>query len=1464
MHPQSDDPAPKPSQEDASPNPPEQPAIAAEAGPDLKSPRGHPFPIVGIGASAGGLEAVTQLVRALPGDTGMAYVLVQHLDPNHKSQLGELLAAATPMPVHTVEDRMLIQANQVYVIPPNATMILEDGSLRLAERTRGLHLPIDTFFESLARVQGSGAIGIVLSGNASDGSHGILNIKDAGGVTFAQDEASAAYIGMPRNAIATGAVDFVLTPAGIAAELLRIARHPYVVLAPEAPEEEVLPEGDGELKKIFRLLQNHTKMDFSNYKQLPLRRRLDRRMLVLRLNGLADYRRYIEAHLSELKQLYDDLLIGVTTFFRDPEAIEGVKRLLGASLARRKTNEPVRVWAPGCATGEELYTLAICIYELLQDMQMPAAMQLFGTDINDAALERARAGLYSDVIAQDVSVERLRRFFVRVETGYQISKLIRESCVFARQDLTRDPPFSHLDLVSCRNVLIYMNTTLQRRILPIFHYSLNPDGLLLLGSAESAGAAPDLFEVVDKPCHIYSRKAGAGRFALELALGHPGFEPLHAHKTEATLSGAELQKKIDRIVQNKYSPAAVVVDAHLQILQFRGHTSMYLDPTPGEASLNLLRMAREGLVLPLRKILQSVTEQDASLCESAQYVDPSGQRLQVEIEVTPVAGTAAGERYFLVVFDELQKKPEAGTPPGVLPAGEQEDTGGYAAKLEDHARQLQQQLAETREYLRSLSEDHEAHAEELRAANEELQSTNEELHSTNEELSTTQEELQSSNEELTTVNEELQNRNQELDGLNNDLKNLLSAVQIPILMLDKAFRLRRFNSAAEKLLDLTSADIGGPIGHFRGAIQVAQLEHLAGRVVDTLKVEQQEVQDQKGRWYSIQIRPYRTLADRIDGVVITIVDIDLLKSDLQTAEGARDYAEAMIEIVREPLLVLDADMRVLSATSAFYDCFQVNRSETEGRFLYDLGNGQWNQPRLRELLGNASFRDVAFRDYEVEYDFPHIGRRIFRLNGRRLLHQESRRVLISMEDLSQQREEAEIRYRRLFEAAKEGILMLDDETEAILDINPFLSELTGCPREAFIGKHLADVRPFLKSKLLLGVIADSRISEMVHFSTVLAASDGRDLDVDVVANRYAIGARQIIQVSIRDITNRTRAEAALQETQENFRLFVENVREYAMFQMDPAGKITSWNLGAERVLGYTDEEIAGQPVARLFTREDIEKGEPQQERERARDQGSSTDLRWHLRKDGTRFFAHGVLTAVRDRAGRLRGFAKVMRDATAERQAEEQIHRSSKEKDILLKEIHYRVKNNLQVIVSLIQLQSDFLRDPTALQALHGMHNRVRSIAAIHEMFYGTADVSRVDFGECLQKLAKDLFSFYHVRPDEVRLRTDIADTHLELEQAVSCGLIVNELLSNSLEHAFTDKRPGVVQIALRPEGEKCTLSIGDNGRGLPPELDPMHATSMGFELVRLLVEQLHGTLQVDRSQGARFTITFPFTIQQS
>jgi two-component system CheB/CheR fusion protein len=460
---------------------------------DISPPRGHAFPIVGIGASAGGLDAFKRLLKALPDNTGMAFVLVQHLDPYHESLLPEILTGATKMPVHAVEDGVPVRPNEVFVIPPNRTMILEDGVLRLSDRKPGLHLPIDAFFESLAHVQGGRAIAIVLSGNASDGTLGVRAIKEECGLTFAQAEETAQHTGMPRNAVATGAIDYVLSPEDIAKELARLSRHPFVRSPqPGDPAKENLPEGDGELKKILGLMRTATKVDFSHYKQNTVRRRIGRRMIVKRARTMAEYVRVLSEHDDEVRELYRDLLISVTNFFRDPEIFDALSRHLRGMLEVRNASEPFRVWVPGCATGEELYSLAICLRELLDEMQLQTPIQLFGTDISDIALERARAALYPELIAQDVSPERLRRFFVRVDRGYEICKAIREACVFARQDVTNDPPFSHIDLISCRNLLIYLDAVLQRKVLPVFHYSLNPTGLLLLGSAESIAQAIDL------------------------------------------------------------------------------------------------------------------------------------------------------------------------------------------------------------------------------------------------------------------------------------------------------------------------------------------------------------------------------------------------------------------------------------------------------------------------------------------------------------------------------------------------------------------------------------------------------------------------------------------------------------------------------------------------------------------------------------------------------------------------------------------------------------------------------------------------------------------------------------------------------------------------------------------------------------------------------------------------------------
>lgn len=1442
------------------------PQFATES--DYSPPRGNPFPVVGIGAAAGGLEAFAQLLGVIPDKTGIAFVLVQHLDPQHDSLLSELLTPATKLPIETVYDGLAIQPDHVYVIPPNTSMELRDGTLRLAAREPGLHLPIDIFFRSLAEVQGSRAIGVVLSGNASDGSLGVRAIKAECGITFAQDEATARFSGMPHNAIATGAIDYVLAPADIGRELARLGDHRFMVAPqPGVAESETLPEGDGDLKRILNLLQASTKVDFTQYKPTTIQRRIGRRMMILRLANLADYARYVQQKPSELAELFKDLLISVTSFFRDPAAFEALLDHLGPALKQRgNRGAAIRGWVPGCATGEEVYSLAICLHEFLQDQRLSLPIQLFGTDISDMALDRARHGMYGAAIADDVSEDRLRRFFTKNDGGYQINKIIRECCVFARHDVTKDPPFSRLDIVSCRNVLIYLDAKAQRRVLPTFHYALNPTGLLMLGSAETTGAVSDLFTVVDQPQHIYARKTAPTRLLLDSTTTGLSRPPMAASGSEAP-PAPELQRRLDRIIQKNYSPNAVVVDAQMQILQFRGRTAAYLNPAPGEASLNLLRIAKENLVLSLRRAVQKAAETGTMVREAAPAMEIDGRSEDICLEVTPIPGLASGERYFLIVFARGNE------PPVERPREVWEPS---AAPVDEQVASLRRELTDARQYLRQLSEQYEAHAEELRAANEETRSANEELQSTNEELGTTKEELQSANEELTTVNEELQNRNQELGATNADLKNLLSAVTVAIVMVDQDLRIRRFNAAAEKLLELSVIDIGRPVGHLRGRIETPRLEAQVRRVLETLTPVGDEVQGADARWYSIAVRPYRTLDDRIAGAVITFQDIDLLKRGLEASEEARQYAEALIETVRQPLVVLDADLRVLRATTAFYEIFMVSREETEGRLMYDLGSGQWNLPRLRELLGNALFRSEPFHDFEVEHDFPHIGRRTMRLSARRIPgpDSEQRIVLLAIEDVTERREIAEIRFQRQFETAKDGMVVLDAETGAVEDVNPAFLQLSGFHRHDFIGKNVSEAGGKVGFARAAEIIAATRQSEVVRLDDLdMTTSTGERIPVEIVANRYLVGTHPVVQLNVRSISVRKQAARALRESEDRFRLVVESVRDYAIFQLNARGDIITWNAGAERLLGWTEREVVGKTGSIVFTSEDVERGEPERELAQARATGRSQDERWHVRKDGSLFFASGFLTRADDQDGSELVFTKIMQDITTRKEQEERLRRSLEQKSTLVREIHHRVKNNLQMIVSLLSLQSHQTEDAQLLDAFEETKARVRAISQIHEQLYASEDLREVEVGTYLKGLAGELVALHATIPHGVELQVTAPEIVLPIERAIPVGLIANELILNSLKHGLRE-RSGSLQITLESlagdgtsgtgsaaSGSQTRLRVHDSGPGFPAGFDPSKATSMGYQLVNLLLRQLRGQMEFGNEAGAYVTVTFPVPV---
>ena len=975
---------------------------------------GDSFAVVAVGASAGGLEAFSQLLRAIPNNTGMAFVFIQHLDPKHHSMLSELLAKASNMPVLEATNGATVKPNHVYVIPPNVNMGINRHGLQLTPRDAvpGLHTPIDFFMRSLAEGRSSRSIGVVLSGTASDGTRGLAAIKAEGGITFAQDERSAKYPGMPHSAVASGCVDFVLPPEKIAGELARISGHPYLngiqagahkarVAKTKHPEEP--------FDRIFALLRSAGGINFSLYKPGTVQRRTLRRMAIHKIDQVSDYAKFLEKHPKELEELCQDLLIPVTSFFRDFEAFETLKsKVFPAILKDRSSKESIRIWAPGCSTGEETYSLAMLLLEFLGDKVSSYHIQLFGTDANERGIERARAGIYGERIAQEVSAERLRRFFTKVDEGYRVSKGVRDLCAFAKQNLVEDPPFSRMNLVVCRNLLIYLGPELQRIVVPILHYALKPSGFLFLGNAESAAGFPEFFAPVDKKHKIFVKKAVAGRLHYDFSANRYPREteiperPIE--RSEASI-GVDRQQDADHIILRAYAPPGVVINENMEILQFRGAIGPYVDPAPGRASLNLLKIAKKEFVAELRTAVNQAKKTHGSVKRKSVEFKRNGQLTSVNISVEPL-GSASDNRQYLIVFE--RGSPSARS--SGKPFGKLRSDGRTTNK---ESTQLQRKLAEAEEHLRSLVESKEASDEEYQSANEEILSANEELQSTNEELETSKEELQSANEELNTVNDELHNRNIELDRVNSDLSNVLTSTSLPVVMVDRGLRIRRLTSASGKVLKIVPSDIGRPISDIRWDVDVPDMDQLIAGVIETLAPKELEVQAKDGHWYSLQIRPYRTTDDKIDGAVIVLSDINDAKQASERIEKARLFMEEALATVREPLLVLKQNLSVIYANPSFMKTFHVLAEETEGRLLYELGNGQWNVPKLRAILEEVLSEDVPVLDFEVEHDFPDLGRKTMLLNARKIEdgHNDEPTMLLAIEDITGRKQAEEARSR---------------------------------------------------------------------------------------------------------------------------------------------------------------------------------------------------------------------------------------------------------------------------------------------------------------------------------------------------------------------------------------------------------------------------------------------------------------------
>lgn len=1002
--------------------------------------RTRPFPVVGVGASAGGLEAFLQLVKHLPPDTGMAFVLVQHLAPQHESALAGLVSRTARMPVAEVREGMRVEPNRIYVIPPNVNMALSNGVLRLSRRPEGQHTSIDFFFNSLAHDRKSGACGVILSGTGSDGTKGLQAIKAEGGITFAQDAASAKFREMPGNALTSGCIDFVMSPEGIARQLAAFGRHPYLAAKTER-EAEVVPASEDSLHKVFAVAQKATGVDFSHYRETTVKRRIQRRMVVLKIERLADYVKYLEEHSPEAAALCQDILTSVTTFFHEPEFCDVLKRqVLPKILKNRNPDALIRVWVPGCSTGEEAYSVAICLLEHLEEKAKTVRLQLFATDVNEAAVQKARAGSYPESLAADVSPPRLRHFFAKAEHGYQVAKKVRSLCVFAKHDLTRDPPFSNLDLISCRNALAYLKPILQKRIIPVFHYALKPDGFLVLGSAENLGPFPELFSALDRKNRVYVKKPRAAHLALGLVGAElVGAKPKAAEpRFQQGPGGSDLEREAQRILLSRYAPAAVIVDTDLRVCHFIGRTGAYLEPASGEASLNLLRMVREGVAFDLRALVQEAKQKGRPVRQEQRRIKLDGGLREVNLEVIPLPGTSTEERFFMVVFEPARNAGAAPDHPGGKTASKK--AHGHAASRNGKTGPLRRELDKTKKYLQKVIEGQEAANEELRAANEEILSSNEEFQSTNEELETAKEELQSTNEELITLNEELQNRNADLSVANSDLVNLLGSVNIPVVILDNECRIRRFTPAAERVFNIIPTDVGRRISDLRHTLDVHNLRGMIAEVVDSVTAREVEVRNGEGRWYSLRIRPYKTTDNRIAGAVLALVDIHGLKSSIQ-------HQRRLLELVPDSMVLLDLDLKIALWNKGSESLYGYTQEEAQGKDLSLLLKAVFPKPKEYVV---AEFLKQGRWEGEVTHTTKD-GRPLTVLSSWTLLRDEEGQPSAAAQinhDITQGRQkesrllESERRYRRFFDHDLAGVYRATLEGR-ILDCNQAFAQLFG-------------------------------------------------------------------------------------------------------------------------------------------------------------------------------------------------------------------------------------------------------------------------------------------------------------------------------------------------------------------------------------------------------------------------------------
>ena len=1356
-------------------------------------------PLVGLGGSAGAIPALQKLLQTMPADSGLAFVVILHLAPDHESNLAEILQRCTTMPVIQACDSVEVQPNAVYVIPPRKAIRTVNGHLSLADDTlspRGQHVAVDLFFRTLADAYGPRAAAVVLSGADGDGAIGIKRIKERGGLTVAQDPQDAEQAGMPRSAIASGMVDWVLPVEEIGQRLLAyfgLAKslklppedgpHPAQPPRPAAGSEEAA------LREVLAFLRTRTGRDFSYYKRATVVRRIARRMQVNGVENLQGYLDYLRTRPGEAGALLQDMLISVTNFFRDADCFRALEDHLDELCRSKGPNDAVRVWVPACATGEEAYSLAMLLCDKARQMEAPPLIQVFATDLDEEAIKAGREGIYPSTIDADVSDEHLRRYFARDHRGYRVRRELREMVLFAQHDLLKDSPFSRLDLISCRNLLIYLNRDAQKRAFEIFHFALLPEGRLFLGASESAEDVGALFSVLDKKNRVFAQRPTprmplplpAGRGSLALALeakqhGEPG--PAIAgrafHPTAGALrpldgrasSWGELHFKLLETL----APPSVLVDADHEILHLSPSAGTYLQFTGGEPTRNLLRSVHPSLRIELRAALYQAAQTRSSAEVSVGPVELSGQSMEVAVRVALVKGLGAD--MYVVMFSSRQAGPAA-------PKGVQQPESASADPVAHH---LDRELERLKAHLRDTVEQYEASNEELKASNEELQAMNEELRSATEELETSREELQSINEELTTVNYELKSKVDELGHSNSDMHNLMDATAIATVFLDRELRVTRYTPEAVALFNLITTDLGRPLADLATRLDYPELSSDAVRVLKHLVPIEREVGLPDGKWFLARLLPYRTIEDHIAGLVVSFIDI----TERKQAEEVRLWLSAVVASSSDAIMSFAMDQTILSWNAGAQRIFGYSAAEAIGRRLSMLGPEEKDERQREQMLrqlreGNA----------------------------------------ISNLEVTRQR--------------KDG-----SDVMVALSVSP---------------------------------IKDTH---------------------DKVIGGTAIA---------RDITRQNQAADALRSSEERLRLVVENAIEYAIFSTDLQRRVTIWNAGAQRLLGYAESEVLGKPADFIFTPEDRAAGAPEHEMSSALQEGRASDDRLHQRKDGSRFWASGELMLMRDAQGHAVGFVKILRDQTAARETQQALERSQDElmralqenekaraelqaadaaKDRFLAVLSHELRNPLASIDSaaaLMLTQSLPLVDrESAAQVVK------RQARAMKSLLDDLLDVSRLKLGRLqLQREIVRLSSVIEAALETTRpmleavghrLKVDLPAYPVDMDaDPLRMGQVISNLLTNSIKYT---QAGGTISLKARLEGKQAVISVCDNGMGMDPAhiermfemfaqeepvADRSHGLGIGLALVKSIVEMHGGGIEAFSAgpgKGSEFRVTLP------